>query len=391
MAAKISVKKYTGVYYTESSIKRWRERPDRCYWVNFKDAHGKLRWERCGWASEGWTPEAAQRRRYELLEEDRAGSYKPKQERKADLLTFGELMENHYLPWSRENKKRFAGDFHLYRNWLKPRLSGRTLKSIAPLDLERLKKDMRDAGKAEATVRHALGLVRQAFNKAVAWRLWQGENPCRGVAFPSPNNARQRFLSPEEASKLLEALRQRSPQVYHIAAMSLYGGLRLGEVLGITWSNVDLQNGIITILDAKNNTSRAIFITEPIRRVLEELPSGPPDELLFKARTGVPVQWLSATFSRVVQALGLNKGIIDRRERLSFHTLRHTYASWAVMAGVPLFVVGKALGHKTLVMTQRYAHLAPDSHRVVFEAVAKNHDGGKRTDTTASMGTTERE
>jgi integrase len=144
---------------------------------------------------------------------------------------------------------------------------------------------------------------------------------------------------------------------------------------------VDLQNGIITILDAKNNTSRAIFITEPIRRVLEELPSGPPDELLFKARTGVPVQWLSATFSRVVQTLGLNEGIIDRRERLSFHTLRHTYASWAVMAGVPLYVVGKALGHKTLVMTQRYAHLAPDSHRIVFEVVAKNYNGSNTTDT----------
>jgi integrase len=386
MAAKISIKKYAGVYYTESSIKRWRERPDRCYWVNFKDAHGKLRWERCGWASEGWTPEAAQRRRYELLEQDRAGAYKPKKERKADKLTFGELLENHYLPWSRENKKRFTGDFHLYRNWLKPRLAERRLKSIAPLDLERLKKDMRDAGKAEATVRHALGLVRQAFNKAVVWRLWQGENPCRGVSFPSPNNARQRFLSQEEASVLLTALRQRSLQVWQIAAMSLYGGLRLGEVLGITWSNVNLENGIITILDAKNNTSRAIFITEPIRQVLEELPAGLPDDLLFKARTGTPVQWLSATFSRVVKALGLNEGIVDRREKLSFHTLRHTYASWAVMAGVPLYIVGKALGHKTLVMTQRYAHLAPDSHRVVFETVAKNHNGSKTMDGKASIG-----
>lgn len=386
MAAKISIKKYAGVYYTESSNKRWRERPDRCYWVNFKDAHSKLRWQRCGWASEGWTPEAAQRRRYELLEQDRAGAYKPKKERKADKLTFGELLENHYLPWSRENKKRFAGDFHLYRNWLKPRLAKKTLKSIAPLDLERLKKDMRDAGKAEATVRHALGLVRQAFNKAVVWRLWQGENPCRGVAFPSPNNARQRFLSQEEASLLLTALRQRSLQVWQIAAMSLFGGLRLGEVLGITWSNVDLENEIITILDAKNNTSRAIFITEPIRQVLRELPFGSPDELLFKARTGTPVQWLSATFSRVVKSLGLNEGIIDRREKLSFHTLRHTYASWAVMAGIPLYIVGKALGHKTLVMTQRYAHLGPDSHRVVFEAVAKNHNGSKIMDGTASIG-----
>lgn len=371
MAVKISVKKYTGVYFTESSVKRWRERADRCYWVNFKDAHGKLRWERCGWASEGWTPEAAQRRRYELLEQDRAGAYKPKQERKADLLTFGELIEDHYLPWSRQNKKRFAGDFHLYRNWLKPRLAGLTLKSIAPLDLERLKKDMRDAGKAEATVRHALGLVRQAFNKAVVWRLWQGENPCRGVSFPSPNNARQRFLSPEEVIVLLEALHSHSLQVARIAALSLYGGLRLGEVLALKWSNVNLDNSIITILDAKNNESRPVFITEPIRQVLQELLPGSPDELLFKARTGSPVQWLSATFGRVVERLGFNHGITDSRERVCFHTLRHTYASWAVMAGVPLYVVGKAIGHKSLAMTQRYAHLAPDSQRAAFEAVAQ--------------------
>jgi integrase len=377
MAAKISVKKYTGVYFTESSVKRWRERPDRCYWVNFKDAHGKLRWERCGWASEGWTPEAAQRRRYELLEQDRAGSYKPKQERKADLLTFGELLEDHYLPWSRENKKRFAGDFHLYRNWLKPRLAGRALKSIAPMDLERLKKDMRDAGKAEATVRHALGLVRQAFNKAVVWRLWQGENPCRGVSFPSPNNARQRFLSKDEVIVLLEALQSHSTQVARIATLSLYGGLRLGEVLALRWSNVNLGNGIITILDAKNNKSRPVFITEPIRQVLQGMVPGSPDELLFKARTGSPVQWLSATFSRVVDRLGFNQGITDSRERVCFHTLRHTYASWAVMAGVPLYVVGQAIGHKSLVMTARYAHLAPDSHRVAFEAVAQVKLGQK--------------
>ena len=110
MAKKISVKKYAGVYYTESTMHKWRERPDRIYWVAFKDAQTrKLIWERCGWASEGWTPEAAQRRRYELLEQDRAGDYKPKQERKADQLTFGELMEKHYLPWAKENKRHSFG------------------------------------------------------------------------------------------------------------------------------------------------------------------------------------------------------------------------------------------------------------------------------------------
>jgi len=377
MAKKISVKKYAGVYYTESVAKKWRERPDRIYWVAFKDVEtNKLRWERCGWASEGWTPEAAQRRRHELLEQDRAGDYKPKQERKADQTAFRELMEEHYLPWSRQNKKRYAGDEHLYRNWLKPRFADKELRQIAPLDLEPLKKEMRDAGKAEATVRHALCLIRQAFNKAVVWRLWSGENPCKGVAFPIPNNARQRFLSQEEAARLLETLRQRSPQVARIATMSLYGGLRLSEVLGLTWSNVDLKNGIIMAQDTKNYESRPIFITDPIRTVLAELSLGTPDELLFKSKTGNPVQWLSKSFAATVSELKLNEGISDRRERVCFHSLRHTHASWAVMAGVPLYVVGKALGHRTLTMTARYSHLAPDSCKSAFEAVAQS---GKMT------------
>jgi integrase len=238
------------------------------------------------------------------------------------------------------------------------------------LDLERLKKEMRDAGKAEATVRHALCLVRQAFNKVTVWRLWIGENPCKGVAFPTPNNARQRFLSQDEAARLLESLKQRSPQVARIATMSLYGGMRLGEVLGLSWSNIDPNKGIIMVQDTKNSESRPIFITEPIRKIISELDPGEPDQLLFKSRTGNPVQWLSKSFAATVSELNLNEGITDTRERVTFHTLRHTHASWAVMAGVPLYVVGKALGHRTLTMTARYSHLAPDSHRAAFEAVA---------------------
>jgi len=206
----------------------------------------------------------------------------------------------------------------------------------------------------------------------VVWRLWSGENPCKGVAFPSPNNARQRFLSPEEAAQVLESLRRRSEQVARIAALSLYGGLRLGEVLGLTWSNVDLTNGIIFVQDSKNKESRPIFTTEPIKQVLAELTPGAPADPLFKTTAGNPVQQLSKSFSLTVKELKLNEGISDRRERVSFHTLRHTCASWAVMAGVPLYLVSKALGHKTLTMTARYSHLSPDSHRAAFEAVAQN-------------------
>lgn len=89
---------------------------------------------------------------------------------------------------------------------------------------------------------------------------------------------------------------------------------------------------------------------------------------------------VSKTFKAVVDELGVNDGITDSRERLTYHSLRHAYASWAVMAGVPLYVVGKALGHKTTAMTQRYSHLAPDSHRVASKAVARvnrREEGGQ--------------
>ncbi|MGO9121156.1 MAG: hypothetical protein ACLQPD_26530 [Desulfomonilaceae bacterium] len=108
MAVKKSIVKYVGVYYTESKTRKWWERPDRVYWVAFKDAKsGKLQWERCGWASEGWTPEAAQNRRHEILQEKLTGRYKPKQQRKKEQISFDGFMTQHYLPWTIEFGQNF--------------------------------------------------------------------------------------------------------------------------------------------------------------------------------------------------------------------------------------------------------------------------------------------
>ena len=371
MAAKKSVVKYVGVYYTESKTRKWRERPDRIYWVNFKDARtGKLQWERCGWASEGWTPEAAQNRRHEILQQKLAGRYKPKQQRKSEQITFDEFMTQHYLPWGDSNKKRAPEDRSLYKTWLKLRFGGKELQEISPEDLEKMKKEMRELGKAEATIKHALCLVRQAFNKATDWRRWHGENPCKTVDFPKPKNQRQRFLSAQEADKLIDALKARSVQLAEVALFGLLTGCRLREIFGLTWSNVDFSHGHLTVLDSKNGDARHIALTDPIRSLLEGLSKGTPTDPLFKNRKGGRVGWLSKVFKSVVDSTGLNNGITDSRQKVTFHTLRHTYASWAVMKGVPLFVVGKSLGHKTLTMTERYSHLAPGSLDEAFQAVA---------------------
>lgn len=80
---------------------------------------------------------------------------------------------------------------------------------------------------------------------------------------------------------------------------------------------------------------------------------------IFKARNGGKITDLSDTFQRTVDKLGFNDGITDPRQKVVFHTLRHTYASWLVMKGVDLYTTQKLMGHKSNQMTQRYAHLAP--------------------------------
>lgn len=86
------------------------------------------------------------------------------------------------------------------------------------------------------------------------------------------------------------------------------------------------------------------------------------DDLVFPGRGGVKIVQMSQTFKRQADKL-FNKGVDDPRQRVFFHTLRHTYASWLVTEGVDLYRVKELLGHKDLTMTQRYAHLAPDTLR----------------------------
>ena len=83
------------------------------------------------------------------------------------------------------------------------------------------------------------------------------------------------------------------------------------------------------------------------------------------------------SFKRAVEELGFNKGIKDVRQKVVFHTLRHTFASWLAIDGVPLYTISELMGHSTMDMTKRYAHLCPDTKRAAVEKIDAISQAGR--------------
>jgi len=189
---------------------------------------------------------------------------------------------------------------------------------------------------------------------------------------PVPSNTRERFLSHQEAALLLEELKKRSVTVHDYAALSLYTGMRAGELFALKGHDVDLKHGLVIITDPKNKARRSAFMTTEAKKILKgRMPKEPEDYIFKDQRHGGRITEVSETFRLVADAL-FNAGVDDRRQRVTFHTLRHSHASWLALQGESLLVIKEALGHRDLKMTQRYAHLADEARRRAAERLEKD-------------------
>lgn len=354
-----------GVYYRESNTRRFQGKADKCFYITFKDQSKKI-WEKVGWTSERYSAQTAANIRAERMRSIRHGDQLP--QKKKDEITFGQIWK-HYDKWLDTGKSHVVDDRSRYENHLKECFADKRISQITPLDLEKLKADLLTKGLSPATVKHVLVLFRQIVNKAIGWNLWQGVNPIKKVKMPKLNNRRERYLTQDEAASLLEETKDVSQQLHEMCFMSLCTGMRAGEIFGLKWGHCNFEEGIIHIADPKGGEARKVFMTNTIKSMLEEKGKGDPGELVFKAREADQIRHVSRAFARAIIRLGFNTGIEDPRQRVYFHTLRHTFASWLAIKGTPILTIKELLGHKTLAMTERYAHLSPDHKRTAISSV----------------------
>jgi integrase len=268
--------------------------------------------------------------------------------------TFTELMDR-YEQEHVLRKLRHRG-VKGYMNNLRAFFGDRTLADITPKLIVAYKNKRYEDGKAPATINRELANLKKAFNLALREWEWCHQNPVTRVSMEKENNKRDRWLSEEEESRLLTAC---APWLHDLVTFALHTGMRMGEILELTWRGVDFTRRTVTVMRSKNGERRTIPVNETVLRVLKEKAKvrSLASDLVFCSKAFTPME--SGHLRRSFR-LALSKAKI---EEFHFHDLRHTFATRLVQAGIDLYKVQQLLGHKSPIMTQRYAHHYPESLR----------------------------
>jgi integrase len=263
--------------------------------------------------------------------------------------TFQELADK-YLSWikGRQHSARTKGYIIgqlllLYKNI--------PLRRFSTALIDQLQTDLIEKGYKPASNNKITNIVKHMFNKAVEWDMVESEvlKRIRRVKPLRDDNRRFRYLSKEECNVLISAC---DPHLKPIVITALNTGCRRGEILNLTWDNVDLKHGFILLDKTKNGDRREIPINDTLRATLQGIPRRlDASYVFFDPTTMRPYREVKRSFKTACKRAGITD--------FHFHDLRHTFASHLVMAGVDITTVSKLLGHKSLNMTLRYSHLAP--------------------------------
>jgi len=336
------------------------------WWIRYADSMGRIRREKAG------TKSAAiklyQKRKTEALQ----GKKLPESLR-SPMVSFAEIARD-TLVYSKTHKRTYEDD-ELRMPRLLAAFRERAADSITPQDLERhLAQIAEESEWAPATVNRYRALVSLVFRLGIENGKVK-ENPARLVKPRQVNNTRTRWLGPGEEVRLRAAIEAACPEHMPELDLALNTGLRLSELYGLTWENVNVSRRVLTIPRSKNGETRHVPINSAALAALTELGkrsngTGPVVRNPQGEPLAGPRYWFEPAIGRA------------KIRTFSWHCLRHTFASRLVMAGVDLRTVQELLGHKCIAMTVRYSHLSPTHTLAAVERLA-----GANTETPTSTKT----
>lgn len=275
--------------------------------------------------------------------------------------TLGEMIDR-YIKDILPHKPKNLTNRTLHLNWWKAALGQYALADISPALIaehrDKLAQSITNRGskRSPATVIRYMAALSHVFTIAMKEWGWIDDTPMRRVTKPKEPRGRVRFLSDSERSRLLAACKEsNSKYLYPVTVLALSTGGRRMEILGINWDSVNFSRGVITLHETKNGERRILPLAGHALTLIKQLSDkrDPNCDLVFpgkdkKTPVDIRTPWETA----------LKRAEITD---FKFHDLRHSCASYLAMNGASLAEIAEILGHKTLQMVKRYAHLS-ESH-----------------------------
>ena len=244
-------------------------------------------------------------------------------------------------------------NMHQYGRFWKKLLGRKLLTEISADELRHIQARMKaKAKRGPHTINRYFAALRHILNLAIA-ESYLVTNPVKGVRFFPEPTGRLKFLTEVEIARLREYL---SPEHWAVVAFSIETGLRLSEQFHARWDCMNTEQGILTIPLSISGKTRHVILSESAISIVGGLSSWTHSPFLFPSPL-IPGQAMQGrNFVVKIYEPALKQAGI---EGATWHTLRHTFASRAVMAGVDIRSVQELMGHSTITMTMRYAHLSP--------------------------------
>jgi len=284
----------------------------------------------------------------------RAGRhFKTVEAKKHTLKQLIERYKKDHVPQMKSAKDRIR---HL--EWWKDELGDYMLSDIRPSLIVEYKEKLlngalkRGGKRSPGTTNRYLAAISHVFTIGMKEYGWVEENPLLKITKPKEPRGRVRFLSDEERKALLDACKTQGAVLYTVVVMALSTGARKNEIMSLRWKDVDLKKGAIILHDTKNGERRTIPLQGHALALVKDLTRHLHTDMLFPSRRHPktrPIE-LQKLWEQAIKDAGI--------EDFRFHDLRHSAASYLAMNGASIAEIAAVLGHKTLEMVKRYAHLS---------------------------------
>ncbi len=347
------------------------------WWVQYFDREGRRHREKVG--SKSAAKAVYQQRKTEV----RLEKFDPEAVTRRRVLTVAGLVERYQPEFT---QKRSARDDLRYAGFWVTYMGKTPADQVRPEDVERWRRkrlsEKTRLGRptSPATVNRATSFLRRLFNLAIRDGLLD-KNPVSRVKALTENNTRIRYLSQEEEAQLRAVT---VPADWAAISFAMNTGLRQGEMLSLRREDLDLRLGMVTVRRSKHGEQRHVPLNQGARDALAIILGGQDSDWVFPAPKASKKQQTDERPGRGKKTVpedrprrgdSLYKGVLVRACRKAgvknfrWHDLRHTFCSRLVMVGVDLRTVQELAGHKSILMTQRYAHLSPAHQRAAVMAL----------------------